>query len=167
MGIPENHPAIVEARAKGLVTDTGPAKPQRSAARRKAPDGRVPAGGPRRPRWCLTLTLACRVVSEANRRDHWTVMRRRKEVQAQSLGKALAALHAALTPALLPAPLCVTWVHVGREMDDDNLRRAFKGLRDALAAELGVDDADPRVEWRYEQRAGAPGVELRIEGGAS
>jgi len=33
----------------------------------------------------------------------------------------------------------------------DNLPTGFKGLRDAVAASLGVDDADSRVAWEYRQ----------------
>lgn len=37
-------------------------------------------------------------------------------------------------------------------MDDDNLQAGFKTLRDATASYLGLDDADPRIVWRYAQR---------------
>jgi hypothetical protein len=67
-------------------------------------------------------------------------------------------------PLRVPSPpLTVTWIHVGPRMDEgDNLPRAFKAMRDGLAAWLGVDDGNECVEWRYSQRLGAPGVEVCI-----
>lgn len=41
--------------------------------------------------------------------------------------------------------------HLARPMDDDNLVASLKPLRDAVAASLGVDDGDPRVEWACRQ----------------
>jgi hypothetical protein len=105
------------------------------------------------------------VVSEANRRDHWTVVRRRVEIQAEALARALA--DAGLTNHRPPLPVRVVFTHVGKtELDDDNLARAFKALRDHVAKWLGVDDADPLVTWMYHQTAGpTPGVVVTIEGG--
>lgn len=49
-------------------------------------------------------------------------------------------------------------IRVGaRTMDsDENLPFAYKGLKDAIAESLGVDDNDKRIEWRYEQIIGKP-----------
>ena len=47
--------------------------------------------------------------------------------------------------------LVVTIVRVGKELDDDNLQGACKGLRDAVAKSLAVDDRDKRVRWEYGQ----------------
>jgi len=42
-----------------------------------------------------------------------------------------------------------------RRLDSDNLARAFKAVRDQVAAQLGLaSDADPRVAWLYEQERG-------------
>ena len=38
-----------------------------------------------------------------------------------------------------------------RRLDSDNLASACKNARDGIAAALGVDDGDERIEWRYEQ----------------
>ncbi|MDB5297798.1 MAG: Bcep22 hypothetical protein [Phycisphaerales bacterium] len=49
-------------------------------------------------------------------------------------------------------PCVVTLTRIGpRELDGDNLQGAFKAVRDMVALELGVDDADPRVTWEYAQ----------------
>lgn len=53
--------------------------------------------------------------------------------------------------------MAVTMVSVRRRRcDDDNLVAACKPLRDAIAATLGVDDGDPRIQWRCEQIIGSP-----------
>ena len=36
-------------------------------------------------------------------------------------------------------------------LDDDNLAYSLKGLRDAVAKSIGIDDADRRVRWQYGQ----------------
>lgn len=63
-------------------------------------------------------------------------------------------------------PCVVTLTRISpRLLDDDNLRPALKAVRDGVADRLGVDDRDPRVEWRYAQRKGAQkAVEVEMEG---
>jgi hypothetical protein len=52
----------------------------------------------------------------------------------------------------------------GRAYDDDNLRAAFKAVRDAVAFELGVTDNDPRITWRYADEKSGNGLPyVRIE----
>jgi len=50
-------------------------------------------------------------------------------------------------------------------LDDDNLRGAFKGLRDAISRSIGLDDADKRLVWQYAQvqTTGAEGSLVTIE----
>lgn len=50
-----------------------------------------------------------------------------------------------------------------RLMDDDNSVSALKSVRDEVAHLLRLDDGDPRLQWRYAQRKGPWGVEIRIE----
>lgn len=52
-----------------------------------------------------------------------------------------------------------------QDQDSDNLAASFKWLRDAIAADLGLDDADSIIEWQYRQVAvpGPAGVVVRIE----
>jgi hypothetical protein len=38
-----------------------------------------------------------------------------------------------------------------RQHDLDNLIAGYKGLRDRIAADLGLDDADNQIEWHYAQ----------------
>lgn len=53
---------------------------------------------------------------------------------------------------VLVCPLIVRMTRLSRgELDDDNLRGALKAIRDGIADALGINDRDPRVEWRYAQ----------------
>lgn len=91
------------------------------------------------------IELPLRIESVANLREHWSVRARR--TKAHRL--------AALAVPAHPLPCVVTLIRVApRSLDGDNLQSGFKALRDGVAARLGVDDADPRVEWRYEQVRG-------------
>lgn len=94
-----------------------------------------------------------RLASEANTRAgaHWA---RTKRTEA-----ARAAVARAMPTALPPLPLrvCVTRRAPGT-LDDDNAASAAKATRDAVAAALGVDDADPRVVWRVAQERTKRGV---------
>lgn len=106
----------------------------------------------------MHVTIPIKTVSETNQREHWASRHRRRKSQRWA-----AWCH---TPGH-PVPCVVTLTRVApRSLDDDNLRGALKAVRDGIADRLGVDDADPRVEWRYGQRKGEPrqyGVEVELE----
>lgn len=91
------------------------------------------------------VELPLRIESVANRREHWAAKARR--TKAHRL--------AALAVPEHPLPCVVTLIRVApRKLDDDNLASGFKALRDGIADRLGVDDADPRVTWKYGQVRG-------------
>lgn len=93
-------------------------------------------------------TVPLRTVSEANAREHWA--RKAKRVKAQRRAAF------ALCPTY-PLPAIVTLTRIApRALDDDNLRGALKAVRDGVADRLGIDDRDPRVDWRYAQARGRP-----------
>jgi hypothetical protein len=148
-------PADVASKVLKLAGVGPAAKPKR-----KPPA--VLTGGP--AGWSVLLVVPCRVVSEMNERGHWAVRARRFKLQAAALEQAWfwSPLHDP-PPGIWGSRLVVEFTHVGPVMDGDNLAGAFKALRDKAARLLGVDDGDPRVEWRYGQRASRePGVEVRI-----
>lgn len=83
----------------------------------------------------------------------------------------------------LPTPCSITFVRLGpKEMDEeDNLRMAFKWIKDQVAAclfpekvltytrldgttyqNIGRCDGDPRVKWNYRQEK-SPKLSIRIE----
>jgi hypothetical protein len=63
-------------------------------------------------------------------------------------------------PVFLPAIVTITRVGPGA-MDSDGVAYAVKGARDEIAAWLGIDDGDERVEWRTRGAVGP--YEVRVE----
>lgn len=61
-----------------------------------------------------------------------------------------------------PLPCVITLTRISpARYDDDNLQGAFKSIRDTIAQILlgkkkGIADNDPRINWKYDQRKGAP-----------
>lgn len=99
-----------------------------------------------------SATVPVRTVSETNQREHWAMRHHRRAVQRSLVRMVLGA--GCTRPAF---PCVVTLTRIApRSLDDDNLRGALKAVRDGVADWLGVDDADPRIEWRYDQRRGRP-----------
>jgi hypothetical protein len=95
----------------------------------------------------ISVTLPIRTESaNMGYREHFYARHRRIKAQKTAV---LAALGPLGRPAL-PVTVTLTRISPGR-VDDDNLRWACKGIRDAVAKWLGVDDASPRVTWQYEQ----------------
>lgn len=91
------------------------------------------------------IELPLRIESCANKREHWATRARR--TKAHRL--------AAIAVPVHPLPCVVTLIRVApRPLDDDNLASGFKALRDGIAARFGVDDADPRIRFKYEQVRG-------------
>lgn len=111
----------------------------------------------------IRIELPIRTQSEANMREHHMARARRRKWQRNLIALAV---RPRLAGMLDPLPCVVTMTRVApRALDDDNLQTSFKAIRDEIAAQLGCDDRDPRVTWRYAQRRGAKGsysVELVI-----
>ena len=92
-------------------------------------------------------TLPIRTVSEANISEHWGSRSRR--ASEQRLVARVITAHRISNAAL---PMTITMKRIGpKRMDDDNLARSLKAVRDGIADALGADDGDPRLTWRYEQ----------------
>lgn len=106
----------------------------------------------------LTFTIPITTESMSNARLHWAV--KAKKVKAQRTATAYR------TPPALKALgplLVVTLTRVApRELDDDNLRGALKGVRDQVASALGVDDRSRLVRWEYGQEKGEASVRVDV-----
>lgn len=90
----------------------------------------------------MIYKIPLRLISAANAREHWAKKARRVKQERA----------AAIIIQKHPLPCTVTIVRHGkRRLDGDNLQSACKALRDGIADRLGVDDADPRVTWKYDQ----------------
>lgn len=104
----------------------------------------------------IVVTLPLKIISIANRREHWADRHRRAKSHK----------HAAMAVPKVPVPCTVRLVRIAPKqwgtLDGDNLQAAFKALRDGVAARLGVDDADPRVTWEYGQEVGPYGARVEL-----
>jgi len=95
----------------------------------------------------VIVELPLRLESLSNKREHWAVRHKRAKAHRSA---------AYLACKTHPLPCVVTITRIApRALDDDNLRHAAKSVRDGIADRLGVDDRDPRVEWRYAQASSA------------
>lgn len=102
----------------------------------------------------ISVTLPLRLLSEANERGSWHAGAKRAKGQRRVTMMALLRATRRFV-ATEPLPVAVTLTRIApRKLDDDNLQRACKAVRDGVADALGVDDGDERIEWRYKQRHG-------------
>lgn len=112
----------------------------------------------------IYVVVPIQVVSEANRRCHWSKALLRKKEQRSGLVLALGRRSYFEWPG--SAMVTLTRLHPANHlpMDGDNLQRAFKGVRDFIAVWMGRDDGDPDIAWKYAQTIGeVVGVSVRIE----
>ena len=105
------------------------------------------------------ITLPLRTVSGLNAREHWRARARRtkheRDVTAWLLKPA--------TKPAIPCAVLLTRVAPSGGLDDDNLPGAMKGIRDEIAAWLGIDDRRRDVvRYRYAQRRGPWAVEVQF-----
>jgi len=108
----------------------------------------------------ITATIPLRIVSAANRREHWAAKARRAKAERAA---------AMAVPKPRPAARYrITLTRIGpRAIKDehDNLPTAFKALVDGIADRLGIDDGDERLTWVYRQERGTEyAVRVEIEG---
>jgi hypothetical protein len=165
MGIDPNHPDVLRMLAEGSAVDTTPNRTKRpttpAGGRRRTVDQQPPAPPPS-PWFNLKVGVPGLVTAgEANIRGKARAeVRRKREVKAAIA----AALPTITPPPALPVVVTLTRVGTGtRPLDDDNLRRALKAVRDVVAGWLGADDADPRIRWRYrERRDYTPAVVIEV-----
>ena len=90
-----------------------------------------------------------RLVSEANARGSWHGGASRAAKQRSVVALVFRTLRCAI-----PCNVRIVRIAPSR-LDDDNLARAAKAVRDQLAEWLGVDDRDERVSWTVAQAKGA------------
>jgi hypothetical protein len=118
----------------------------------------------------MKLTIPMRTYSESNRREHWAVKARRVKEQRGLVAMCYRGCITSTTRQIIffhvhkPAKLTITLTRLGKKlMDDDNLARSFKAIRDELSQQLGVDDGDKRLRWRYKQRLTKSNYAVEIE----
>ncbi len=99
-------------------------------------------------------TIPIALPSAANMRTHWRERQRRIKGQraAVMLKLPVSALARERNWLELNGRIIVTLTRISpRKLDDDNLAFAFKGIRDQVAQQLGIDDGDSCVGWHYQQ----------------
>lgn len=105
----------------------------------------------------ISFDIPIHTKNSTNMREHWRVRAKRTSRDRSATAIAGAGVKRLVKPTLL-----VRLIRIGRQLDDDNLRPALKGVRDQVAAMLRVDDASPLVRWEYEQAPGKPNVRVEV-----
>lgn len=103
------------------------------------------------------------VVSEANRSrcEHWGSVTKRKNAQKNDL-KLLCEKFLRPMKEDDFALVCLTRISK-KGLDDDNLGRAFKAIRDAIAKMLEIDDGAKNIIFMPAQKHGESGIQVRVE----
>ena len=96
----------------------------------------------------MRVEIPMKTVSLLNMREHFRVTAKRKAEQRLLVS---AYFNGKPRPEL-PVTVTLTRVSPGTLDEHDNLPSAFKHCVDQIAAWLGVDDSDRRVQWRYAQQ---------------
>lgn len=112
------------------------------------------------------FTIPHHLESASNSRDHkWEKARKTKA--GVSLGwTAAAKLHSQMRQVSLVAERRrILFVRIGKKkLDDDNIRGAFKSIRDGIAKFFEVDDGDTaRWQWEYAQEKGEHAIRVEYE----
>jgi hypothetical protein len=107
------------------------------------------------------IRISLRTVNPLNKREHWAQRAKRVRAERTATRCAIRAVWGTVIRPRVPVTVLLTREAM-RSMDTDGLAASFKGVRDEVAIWLGVDDADPRVEWKYQQRK-AKGFHVVIE----
>ena len=106
----------------------------------------------------VKIRMPIHVISEANRRDHWSVKTTRRVAQQKEF-----VVFWRNAKVKIDFPCKVIFTRFGAKLlDSDNLAGAFKFLRDQLAREAGVDDGSPLWKFEYRQEK-IPNREYFIE----
>lgn len=100
----------------------------------------------------IVVRLPIRVNCERNARGNRFALARRTKEQ-----RAIARMSLPPMAPWLDLPLTIHFARYGKRLldKDDNLRDAFKALKDGVADWLGRDDADESLTWLYSQEIAA------------
>lgn len=111
---------------------------------------------------CFNFTVPIKTQNTSNLRENYFA-------KAKRIAKERRAVYLLYPRVKLPVLIGVklTRISPGQLDEHDNLRNALKGVCDAVAQRLGIDDASPFVRWSYAQELGpaAVRVEVTVDGG--
>jgi hypothetical protein len=108
----------------------------------------------------LTTTIDVTLGRGQNMREHYRVRANRVKEEREATGKALLSTQFAgdvrweFLRGEVGARVTLMRPIARIPLDTDNLSGAFKGVRDEVAAFLGVDDRSDRIHWVYTQEKG-------------
>ncbi len=115
----------------------------------------------------ITIEIPIRLVSESNVREHWSKSHKRHKAQKIAVAWKMKEY---MQDIKLPCKITLRRASPRQFDVDDNLRTAFKYIKDEVANQLipgkrpGMADSDPRIEWQYDQvKSKAYYVILEIE----
>jgi hypothetical protein len=112
----------------------------------------------------IIVVLPLRLVSEANAHEHWCKRQQRaREQRTHTRSRLWVPARNLLAEYAFPIVVTITRI-APRKLDSDNAVGACKHVRDGVADALGINDNDPRVEWRYGQRKARVTTEWGIMG---
>lgn len=107
----------------------------------------------------LSFTVPIKLAVGLNNREHWAAAHRRVLKERQAVW---ACFPRRKMPEAWPMPIYVRLTRTSprvRPMDFDNLVGSLKGIRDAVAWLLNVDDGDEsRIRFTYARETGPWGV---------
>jgi hypothetical protein len=164
MGIDPRHPAIVLAKAKGLIVEPQGASllgavsaPGREVRTKQGADVRV------------AVLAHVRTPNPLNGRVHWRTQSARVKAVHAAVWSSLFDVEVAVRETLaLGCVVTLTRLSAGT-VDSDNLQACLKPARDTVAAwmlngAIGEMDSDPRITWEYGQEKTKRGVQaVRVE----
>lgn len=109
----------------------------------------------------FTIPIPIRTSTGLNYREHYAV----RSLRVKRERKATRWFWMKAKPPHFILPLRITLIRVspGNGTDLDNVVGGLKAVRDQIADQLGFDDGDPRITWRYGQLKGPWGVTVTIE----
>ena len=116
----------------------------------------------------ISLLLAIRTESEANLHEHRMKKAARVKLQRSIIKNRIGQVRKDFSLWDLSRSYIVTLTRIApRPLDDDNLARSLKAIRDGVADALGTDDSTKsKLKWRYAQEKGPPkqyAVRIQIE----
>lgn len=108
----------------------------------------------------LTFTIGGKIESKTNARVHWSKRHRKSRLEREHASYATMSAFRTLLreePSIWFFDVARDVVQVRlvrcspRPLDDDNLREAFKSIRDGIADQFGVADNHDRLSFDYGQ----------------
>lgn len=95
----------------------------------------------------MIFTIPLKLGRGQNDREHFMARARRVKREKEIVGWHLSGTR----PPAGSVRITLTRCFFGAGLDGDNLQGSLKAPRDAVAAWLGRDDADPSINWAYAQ----------------